>query len=49
MLQRFCQSLGRQHMLVEWMAEEAAYGEVVWSWRPLLALRPRRRLKLNRV
>jgi hypothetical protein len=34
-------SAGRTR-LVEGLAEEAAYGEVVWFWRPLLALRLRR-------
>jgi hypothetical protein len=28
--------------LVEEMAEDAAYGEVVWFWHPLLMLSPRR-------
>jgi hypothetical protein len=47
-LQRF-----RQRSASTWpvavVVEEAAYGEVVWSWHPLLMLRPRRCVKLNRV
>jgi hypothetical protein len=35
--------------LVGGVAEAAAYGEVVWSWHPLLMSSPRRCIKLNRV
>jgi hypothetical protein len=40
MLQRFRQDFGRSHMACRGMAEEAAYGEVVWFWHPLLMLSP---------
>jgi hypothetical protein len=34
--------------LVEGLVEEAAYGEVVWSWHPLLMLSLRRCVEPNR-
>jgi hypothetical protein len=34
---------------LKFLAEEAAYGKTVWSWRPLLASSRRRFAKLNRA
>ena len=42
MLECFRQDFDRQTWLVGELAEEAAYGEVVWFWHPLLMPRLRR-------
>ena len=42
MLERFRQDFDRHRWLVGETAERAAYGEVVWSWHPLLMPRLRR-------
>jgi hypothetical protein len=43
-LQRLGQESADSTWSVEILVEVAAYGEVVWSWHPLLMLSPRRRV-----
>ena len=48
-LQRFRQGSAGSTWLVEGLAEEAADGEVVWAWHPLLMLSLRRFCGPDRV